>query len=153
MHVLIDTNIVPDVLCNREPFVVAASALWTKVEQGVVKAYVVATTITTIFYIVRKQLGGDVARQAVADLLVTFEVLPVDLVVLQAALAKPMPDFEDAIQEAAAELANVPVIVTRNTKDFASSSRRVMDAATLVEELDRGEAGSPPGISEEPVGQ
>lgn len=94
-----------------------------------------------------------VARQAVADLLVTFEVLPVDLVVLQAALAKPMPDFEDAIQEAAAELANVPVIVTRNTKDFAISSRRVMDAATLVEELDRGEAGSPPGISEEPVGQ
>jgi hypothetical protein len=77
----------------------------------------------------------------VADLLATFAVCPVDHAVLQAALAKPMPDYEDAVLEAAADRAGIPVIVTRNQADFAGAARRVIDAATLVSELDQ----APPG--------
>jgi predicted nucleic acid-binding protein len=150
MHVLVDTNIVLDVLCNRQPFVTAASALWIKIEQGAVRASIVATTLTTIFYIVRKQLGREVARQAVADLLATFEILAVDRAVLGVALAKTMADFEDAVQDAAAELAGILVIVTKNERDYAGSTRRITDAADLVEELDRDRPGSAPGEPEGP---
>ncbi|HEV3259519.1 MAG TPA: PIN domain-containing protein [Gemmataceae bacterium] len=136
MHVLLDTNIVLDVLCDRQPFVAAAKALWVKVEAGAVRASLTATTLATIFYLVRKQLGAAAARQAVADLLSTFDICPIDRATLQAALSKPMSDYEDAIQDAAAELAGIPVIVTRNPTDFAGSTRRIVDAATLVSELE-----------------
>ena len=135
MDFLLDTNIVLDVLCDRQPFVVAAKALWLKVEEGEVRASLTATTVAAVFYLVHKQLGAAAARQAVADLLTTFDICPVNRAILQAALSKPMSDYEDAIQDAAAELAGIPLIVTRNPGNFAGSTRRIVDPATLVAEL------------------
>lgn len=144
MHVLMDINVILDVLCARPPFLAAAQALWTKVEAAQLRASIGATTLTTIFYIIRKQLGAAAARQAIGDLLTTFDVCPIDAAVLRQALLKPMPDYEDAVQDAAAELAGIAVIVTRNGTDFTGSSRRIVDPATLVQELDQAATGPTP---------
>jgi predicted nucleic acid-binding protein len=64
MKVLIDTNIVLDLLLEREPFVEEAIALFEQVEAGQVHGYVAATTITNIFYIGRKaQVEKQYCRQ------------------------------------------------------------------------------------------
>ena len=141
MRMLLDTNIILDVLCDRPPFVAAAKALWTKQEAGQVQASVAAITLTTIYYVARKVLGSPAALQAVRNVLTTFDVCPVDLLVLQAALASPLPDFEDAVQDIAAELAGIPIIVTRDAAGFVGSARRIVDAATLVQELDAAQQG------------
>ncbi len=141
MRVLVDTNVILDVVCDRQPFVADAVALWTQLASGAATGCISATTLTTIFYLARKQLGTAAARQAVSDLMSVFDICGVDRAVLQAALNRPMTDFEDAVQDAAAELGGVTVIVTRNASDFTGSTLRIVDPATLAQELQRGATG------------
>jgi predicted nucleic acid-binding protein len=53
VRVLIDTNIILDLLLEREPFVETEIALFEQIEQGNLEGYVAATTVTNIFYIIR----------------------------------------------------------------------------------------------------
>ncbi len=69
MKVLIDTNIVLDLLLEREPFVESAIALFEQIERGNLIGYIAATTITNIFYIIRKTEGREVALAAINRLL------------------------------------------------------------------------------------
>jgi predicted nucleic acid-binding protein len=70
VKILIDTNVVLDLLLEREPFVENAFALFEKIEQGNLEGYIAATTITNIFYIIRKTEGREVALDAINRLTV-----------------------------------------------------------------------------------
>ena len=50
MQIVVDTNVVLDALADRQPFAVSAKELLLKVESGAVRASLVATTLTTIFF-------------------------------------------------------------------------------------------------------
>jgi predicted nucleic acid-binding protein len=140
MRVLLDTNVILDVLGNRAPFAAASQAVWDRITTGQVQASVAAITPTTVFYVLAKQVGKAQARRMLGDLLTTFSVCPVDGVVLKLASARPMLDFEDAVVDAAAELAGIPTIVTRNGSDFAGSTRRIVDPDSFVQALDQQQA-------------
>jgi predicted nucleic acid-binding protein len=135
MHILVDTNIVLDALANRQPFDVPAKELLVKIEAGMVQGSLAATTLTTIFYLMRKQEGTAKAKHLITDLLGTFQVGSVDGMVLQKALTKPMSDFEDAVLDSVAESNGIPIIITRNSKNFVGSSRRILDADEFLREL------------------
>lgn len=139
MRIVLDVNILLDVFLAREPFSVAAENLWRSIQSRRVEACLVATTVTTIFYLVRKQVGLDEARRTVEILLRRCDILAVDRATLSLAAAKPMSDFEDAVQDAAAELAGIPILITRNADDFRGSTRRIMDAKQLLAELESDE--------------
>src|SRR5437773_9275509 len=94
---LLDVNVVLDVLLDRQPHVEAAASLWEMVERGRVKAYLPAHGVTTIHYLIRRERGPAFAARAVTDLLRVFDVAPVDVNVLRAAVALRMKDFEDAV--------------------------------------------------------
>ena len=51
MRVIIDTNVVLDVLLEREPFAKAAVNVFCLVEESRIEAFLCATTITTIDYL------------------------------------------------------------------------------------------------------
>jgi predicted nucleic acid-binding protein len=66
VRVLIDTNIVLDFLLQREPFFQDAELLFQAIDAGQVAGYVMATTLTDIFYISRKHTRSiEQAWQAV----------------------------------------------------------------------------------------
>ncbi|WAS06236.1 PIN domain-containing protein [Gloeomargaritales cyanobacterium VI4D9] len=77
--------------------------------------------VTNIFYILRRQVGGEAARELLSRLLHHLQVANVTDEVIRAALQSPMADFEDAVTSEAANAAGVEVIVTRNTPDFLAS--------------------------------
>lgn len=80
--VLIDTNILLDALLAREPFAQDAELLLELVDEGQVTAYVTATTLTDIFYIVRRQTKKiELAQQAIKTILETLEIAGVERVV------------------------------------------------------------------------
>lgn len=58
MKILFDTNVVLDVLMDREPFSDAAAELFTTVEDGSGIGYLCATTLTTVYYLAGKALGA-----------------------------------------------------------------------------------------------
>lgn len=132
MRVFVDTNVVLDVLCNRQPFAGPAKALFVKIEAGEVEASLSATTFTTIFYLARKQLGTDAAREAAANLLRLFEICPVDRNVLETALHGPFKDLEDGVQDATAATAAISIIITRNARDFSCSERTILDPESFL---------------------
>jgi predicted nucleic acid-binding protein len=49
MRVLLDTNVVLDVLLNRQPWVNDAAAVWQANDDGRVIVYLAASTFTDIF--------------------------------------------------------------------------------------------------------
>jgi len=51
VNVLFDTNVILDVLLEREPFVDAASKLFALVDNGRITGSICATTVTTVFYV------------------------------------------------------------------------------------------------------
>ena len=57
MKVLIDANVILDVLLNRSPWVTDSQAVWDANHQRQIHGYVVATTVTNLFYIARKLVG------------------------------------------------------------------------------------------------
>lgn len=132
MRILFDTNIVLDVLLDREPFSSAAAKLFSKVESGEISGYVCATTITTIHYLARKVIGADSAIEEINKLLKLFEVAPVNRAVLDSALSSDFQDFEDAVLHESATYREAQGIVTRDLAGFKGSKINVYSPEELL---------------------
>jgi predicted nucleic acid-binding protein len=138
MRVLIDTNVVLDFLQEREPFVENAARLFERIDTGEIEGFIAATTITNIYYIIRRAAGRSVAQDAITQVLSDLNICAVNLEVLEQALALDFEDFEDAVQCACAVAHNVDATVTRDASGFVSAEILVV----LPDELDtlsRGE--------------
>jgi predicted nucleic acid-binding protein len=120
MRVLIDTNVVLDFLQEREPFVKDAARLFERVDAGELEGFIAATTITNIYYIVRRAAGMEVAQGAIAQVLADLTICPVDRDILEQAIKLNFQDFEDAVQYACGVVHSVDVIVTRDVSGFIS---------------------------------
>lgn len=121
-RVLFDSDVLLDVLAQRQPFVVAAALALNTVTQGQVQGYVSGHAVTNIFYILRRQVGSEAARNLLSTLLQHIQVASVTSEVIYQALQSPITDFEDAVTSEAAREAGLELIVTRNTADFLTSS-------------------------------
>ncbi|NJL52304.1 MAG: PIN domain-containing protein [Hydrococcus sp. SU_1_0] len=135
MRILIDTNIVLDLILEREPFVEGAIALFEQIEQGNLEGYIAATTITNIFYIIRKTEGREVALTAINRLLVGLQFCAVDRRTVETALSLGLKDFEDSIQLACATQAQLDAIVTRDRLDFSGSNLPIYSPTELLNQL------------------
>lgn len=132
MKVLFDTNVILDVLLDREPFADDSSFLLSKVERSEIIGFVCATTITTIHYLATKALGVNVASRHINSLLSLFVVAPVNRLVLENAARSKLNDFEDAVLYEAALHAGAEYIVTRNSIDFKKSQLPVLEPREFI---------------------
>jgi predicted nucleic acid-binding protein len=83
---LIDTNVVLDVLLDRQPHVEGSAAVWAAIETGLSKGFLAAHAITAIHYLVRRELGSARTKRTVAAILRIFDVATVDAAVIEEAL-------------------------------------------------------------------
>ncbi len=132
MNVLFDTNVILDVLMERDPYVDAASKLFALVDNGRLKGSICATTVTTVYYIAAKDFGRSRAREQVHGLLGLFEVASVDRNVLDSALDNAFVDYEDAVLHEAARAMGATAIVTRDRRDFVNSAIPALDPQELL---------------------
>jgi predicted nucleic acid-binding protein len=121
MRVMLDTNIVLDLLLDREPFSGDAVKIFSLVESGELDALLCATTITTIYYLVSKSVQKSKTDMIIEDLLQLFEIATVDKDVLISSLKNSGKDFEDSVIYTSARFSKVDVIVTRDKKGFSNS--------------------------------
>lgn len=132
MRALFDTNVILDVWLLREPFWRGSAAAVGKVELGAVEGYLCPTTITTLHYLGRKQLGEALVRERLFDLLSIFKLGELSADVFHLALESRISDFEDAVIESVAVKSEIDVIVTRNVKDFKHSTVSVIEPLQLL---------------------
>lgn len=118
MKIALDTNIILDVLLNREPFVELSANIISSVEKKKIEGYLCATTITTLDYLISKETNRNRARTEIRKLLNLFKISAVNSKVLEMSLHSEFKDFEDAVQYYSGEYCGVKGLVTRNTKDY-----------------------------------
>ncbi|MBI2687862.1 MAG: PIN domain-containing protein [Acidobacteria bacterium] len=121
---LFDVTVVLDVLLDRKPYAEASAAAWAAVETGMAEGLLAAHAVTTIHYLVRKEMSAAKAKGTISAILTVFGIAPVDSTVIQQALQLSCPDFEDAVTAAAARLTSCDYIVTRDPKGFRGSPVR-----------------------------
>lgn len=127
-HYLVDTNVVIDMLLNRED-ADAACAVFDGAERGEYVLHICALSFTTMFYSLRKILSREQRIDVLRQLNDAFEVSEVDQTVITRALHSDWKDFEDAVQNYAAVAdPRVSAIITRNVKDFRNSELEVLDS-------------------------
>ncbi|HEX6121720.1 MAG TPA: PIN domain-containing protein [Ktedonobacterales bacterium] len=126
LHALFDTNVILDLLLQRDPWYTEAIPMWEARDQGRFFAYVPASALTDVFYLCRKQIGIQAALAAIEMCVIGFNILTVDRAIIEAALALPGADFEDNVQIACAQAAGLDLIITRNASDFAQAGISVI---------------------------
>ncbi|MCI9215314.1 MAG: PIN domain-containing protein [Oscillospiraceae bacterium] len=120
MRLMIDTNIFLDVLGQREPFYKNSQKVLYLCESGRAQGFLSASSVTDIFYLVRRQLHSvELAYQALGSVLDIVQVLTVTNEHVLEAYARRAADFEDCLLAVCAAANRCDAIVTRNKKDFA----------------------------------
>lgn len=125
---LIDTNIFLDVFLEREGFYEDSKAILKLCEDGSIKGFITASSITDIFYILRKGLhDSEAAYEYLGAVLYIAKVLPVTEDDVITAYSRKAPDFEDCLLSVCAESFGCNMIITRNTKDFSGFNIPAME--------------------------
>ena len=127
--VFVDTNVILDVLLERDGFWRDSLKIFRLAEQGEIRACVSASSVTDIFYVSKKKLTTPAARTAINQLLYLFEVVGVDIDDLRGALAIPIDDMEDALQVWCARKANADTLITRDVDGFRNVDMSVVTPA------------------------
>jgi predicted nucleic acid-binding protein len=119
MKVLVDTNVVLDVLLKRSPFYQDSYKIFQFIDQERIYGCLSASSITDIFYLLRKDRhnAGEV-YQIMDELTALLSVIPVSETTIAKALVLRWKDFEDAVQYVAARENGVTHIIIRNKTDY-----------------------------------
>ena len=126
MKVLLDTNVVLDLLLERENFK-QAKQIFEKIEDREIDGYLCATTITTIHYLIMNCLDKNKVNEIIKDLLKLFEIVDVTKSILLKAIENNGKDFEDSVIYSGAEFFDIDLIITRDKKGFKNSNIKVLN--------------------------
>ncbi|MBI2073462.1 MAG: PIN domain-containing protein [Gemmatimonadetes bacterium] len=132
MKLLLDINVIVDVLARRKPWVDDAAAVLSLLDDARAEGFVAVHTITTIEYLLTKDLNRKRAAAALVDLLRLVRVVPVDHDMILKALSLGWKDFEDAVQAVCALEIGADYVVSRDPEDFSSFSIPVVTPSELL---------------------
>lgn len=133
MVILVDTNILMDVIANREPYAEYGKQILEKCAKREVTGIIAAHSIPNLFYILRKNFSQEERRALLKDLCSIFRISDLNEKKIMAALDNVrFSDFEDCLQEECAVEEIADYIVTRNPGDFTESRVKVIQPDEFV---------------------
>ena len=116
--IFIDSDIILDLLCKRDPFYSFAAEVFTLGDTKKIELVTTSLVFANVFYILRKLLGIEKAKELLRKLRIIISVVSVDEKVVDLALNSKFTDFEDGLQYFTARENNIKIILTRNVKDY-----------------------------------
>ncbi len=135
MKVLIDTNIILDVLCNRSEFIEDSIKIFKLCEVKKITGYISSLSIPNIIYIMRKELDKNKVKEIIEKLSIIFNIIDLKFDDLKKATILNIEDYEDAIQSAQASRIKANYIITRNVKDYNNSKISAIKPSELIDRL------------------
>jgi predicted nucleic acid-binding protein len=135
MKVVFDSNIVIDALKPNVDFEMDAKHVFQLILLDKITPYICANSLTDIFYILQKIQGAEKAKNAIAKLIIAFNVIPLTEEDCSDALALPMNDFEDAIIAVCAQKSSADIIISRDVKFL--NTETVVDVITPKQLLEK----------------
>ena len=138
---LIDINVILDVLAKREPHFAASVKVWELVEKKKITGMLAAYSFPTLFYLYYRQTSRQFAATAIQKLLAVFKEATEDQEVIELAMTLNWPNFEDALQMAAAVKSQAVYLVTRNPGDYKMTPVPVIQPGDFAAVIAASDAG------------
>ena len=144
--VFLDTNVVLDFILKREGFAKDTALIFDLGERKKLELCISSLSVNNIDYVVSKIESAKKSKEIILRLLSLVDILSVGKSTVEKAVMSEFKDFEDALQNFCAAEADIPLIVTRNLKDYKKSSLSILSPKEflIAYELDE-QTTSPPG--------
>ena len=130
-----DTNVMLDLLGERDPFYNSIAKIATIADQGKVMLIVSAFSYSTVFYLLSKYEDKEVVKEKLRMFKVISETSDLTDTIIDKALSSKFADFEDALQYHCALKMNCNLLITRNVKDFKKSAIPIMTPDEYLKSL------------------
>jgi len=125
--ILIDTDVLLDFLYERESFCEDSAKILNLCDLNKISGWITPVILSNIYYILRKSHSHNEVVEKLRELLKILNVLSMNKDTVLLALNSEFTDFEDALQNYAAEYnGEINFLVTRNIKDYKNSSLEVL---------------------------
>ena len=132
MKLLIDTNVILDMVFKRGGCDIAME-MFRKVKEIRASAYITASSVTDIFYIIRKETHDTsqtyVIMENIFRLVAILSVTEKDI---QDAFVEKWRDFEDCVQYMTGKNNGMDYIITANRKDYEDAMLPVMTPTSWI---------------------
>ncbi|MEH3112930.1 PIN domain-containing protein [Pedobacter terrae] len=135
-NVFIDSDIILDYFLDRKPFSDDSSKVLALCEIGKLKGFITGIAIANIYYLLRKEHSPKSILHGIKDLLKFLDVIIVNKEVILQSIDSEFSDFEDGLQNFAAEKDGlISTIITRNIKDYKKSKLSVLTPEMFLKTL------------------
>lgn len=134
--VLIDSDVLLDVLYNRPKFHENSLKILNLCEKKEIVGYTTPLIIANVYYILNKTSPHQKIAFQLNNLLSFVDIISLNKSTILKALHSNFKDFEDALQNYAAEYSKkIDIVITRNIKDYKNSKLAVLTPETYLKTL------------------
>ena len=134
-RIFIDTNVMLDLLGERQPFYESIAKIASLGEKEVITLVVSPISYATVHYFISKFENSKKALEKLRKFNVISEICSLDAQTIEKGLNSSFKDFEDALQYFSATESGCELIITRNGKDFKKSLLPVMSPDEFLNSL------------------
>src|SRR5690554_3416015 len=117
-RLFLDTNVVLDLLGERESFYDSAAKIATLADKGEIELIVSALTYPTVYYLLSKFENKERVKEKIRKFKVVAETSDLTDKIIEKGLSSNFSDFEDSLQYYCAIKMDCKILITRNVKDF-----------------------------------
>jgi predicted nucleic acid-binding protein len=134
-RLFLDTNVVIDLLGEREAFYDAIAKIVSLADKGKIQLTVSALTYSTAFYILSRFESKEIVKEKIRKFKTIAKTADLTDKIIDKGLSSKFTDFEDALQYFCALKTDCTIIVTRNEKDFKVSEIPVFSPNEYLSKL------------------
>lgn len=133
IHYLLDSDVLLDVYLQREPFFIDSAKVLSKTKRKQIAGYITPLSLSNVAYLLQKDYSKKMVIEELKKLCSFIEIIAMNKKSVLDALESNFTDFEDALQNYAAEN-NVIIshIVTRNVKDYQNSKLLILPPSEFL---------------------
>lgn len=131
----LDTNVVVDLLGEREEFYQSIAKIATLADKGRLYLVVSALTYSTVYYLLSRFEDKEIVKDKIRKFKVIAETSDLTNKVIDKGLSSKFVDFEDSLQYYCALNSDCNILITRNGKDFKESEIPVMSPNEYLKSL------------------
>ena len=132
--IFIDSDIILDVLLEREEFFESSANILNLSELDEIKLFTSVIAITNIAYILRKELKNNKkVNEYINIILGITKALPVTEEIIINSMETDFNDFEDSIQYITAKTNGIKILLSRNKKDYKKAEIQILTPIEFLE--------------------
>jgi predicted nucleic acid-binding protein len=123
-NIFLDINLLLDVPDAERENHFYSKEIFALADIGTLTAFCSIISFNIFYYVARKKLGNELAKNYMLTFLEIIKVVPADIGIAMQSIIEPISnDFEDNMQYySALQIKGIDYIVTNNSKDFKKSN-------------------------------